>query len=62
MFIEARKLCRKAVELDDSKHLLHPDVLETSINCVKKMHDIAEILAGDRIGEIYDKSDEEATA
>ena len=55
----AKNLSAFATDLDDSKDKF-PECYEALVNCVEIMHETAGIMAGDRVGEIYDMSEEEA--
>lgn len=55
----AEKLAAIATDLDESKDKF-PECYVAVGHCVEVMHETAEILAGERAGEIYDQSDEVA--
>lgn len=56
----ACRLASFATQLDESKYLLDTEFYEMAVSCVEDMHTIAQIMAGARVGEIYDMSEEEA--
>lgn len=53
----AEKLAAIATDLDESKEYFS-ECYMTLVHCVETMHETAEILAGERAGEIYDQTDE----
>lgn len=53
----ARRLADLAAELDDNKATLAPDIPHSTSIFIDGMHKFAECLAGERAGELYDKSD-----
>lgn len=53
----AEKLAAIATDLDESKDRF-PECYVALGHCVETMHETAEILAGERVGEIYDQTDE----
>lgn len=57
-FSMAKKLAMLSAELDDFKNQFNPEFRFAAMNVVDVMQAMVEILAGDRIGEIYDLSDE----
>lgn len=59
-FLMARRLSVLSVELDELKNELDSCFFTAAVNCVKVMQDMAEVLAGDRVGEIYDQTEEVA--
>lgn len=54
-FRMAQRLARVAVDLDESKKYIPLDLHATLMTCVESMHGMAQVLAGDRVGEIYDQ-------
>lgn len=56
----AEKLAAMATDLDESKDKF-PECYIALVQCIETMHGTAEILAGDRVGEIY-AQDGEVTA
>lgn len=57
-FDMAVKLTCLATELDEAKNNFDPYVRHLSIGGVRKLHTLAEALAGDRSNEIYAPDDE----
>ena len=54
----AQKLARLAVELDDEKNKFSIRQCKQVSRCIGELHDTAIYLSGDRVGEIYDLTDE----
>lgn len=58
-FEMAVMLSSMACELDYAKNAYEPSLRESTAVVVKKMHELAETLAGARAAEIYGKDDTE---
>lgn len=57
-FAMAVKLANLATELDDAKNGFEPYVSHLSIGGVRRLHTLAQALAGNRANEIYAPDDE----
>ncbi len=58
-FDMAVKLARLATELDDTKNGFKLCMKIMSARCVTYLHLLAQVLAGERVGEIYAPDEEE---
>ena len=56
-FDTAKRLAALSAELDDTKHKFNPDIRYAAMSCIQAMQEMAELLAGERVGEIYDMTD-----
>lgn len=56
-FHRARLIACCILKLDDLKLLGTPEQQAEARGCLETLHDIAHELAGDRVGEIYDKQE-----
>ncbi|MEI7456574.1 MAG: hypothetical protein WCK93_07580 [Nitrosomonadales bacterium] len=54
----AQNLARLAVELDYEKNKFSIHQCKQVSRCIGELHDTAIYLSGDRVGEIYDLTDE----
>lgn len=55
----AQRLASLAVELDDTKSKFSIHQCRQVSRCIGELHDTAIYLSGDRVGEIYDLTEEE---
>ncbi len=53
----ARDLADFASRIDDIKQKFNPELRALATVCAEKMHHLAEVMAGDRAGEIYSPDD-----
>lgn len=53
----AKQLAFLATDLDESKSSMPPEVGARAFTCSLEMHQLALVLAGARVGEIYDQSE-----
>ena len=56
----AQRLACMAVELDDAKSEFSTHQCKRVSRCIGELHDTAIYLSGDRVGEIYDLTEEAA--
>lgn len=56
-FEMAVRLTDHATELDEAKGCLEPHLRISTITVAREMHKLAEVLAGDRVGEIYGRDE-----